>query len=534
MHRSPIPRFAASRLVAPRPSASRRGARIPYALLALALLLALPLADAGSRVPELTREAKGKQIYEKGTSPSGKDIVAVVAGADVPGSALPCGSCHGADGKGRPEGGVRPANVTWEGLTTELAESRANGRRRPAYDERKVKRAITMGLDPRGEQLHAAMPRYRMSAEDMTNLIAYLKVLGRTREAGVTDTTIDVGIARGRSDARAEEVEAVVGAYFEEINERGGIYNRRIELRAMMPGGTSGAEHFAILCGTSEESCDSMLAAASGEGMPVIGTRSLFAPERSGMGGDLFYLYPEVTAEVTALATYARQRLAEGASGVIVRPAEGRWRAPVAAAIARCRAEGWSGLREIELAADADADVVALVTGLKREGVGVVIALGPSRAANGLLEEIARQEWRPFVLMPGELGENDPLDIPSALDGSIYLSYPSWLQSITPGGMESYTRLRERGRFGSRHLRGQLSALAGAMIFVEGLKRTGRDLTRERLVAQLERLNEFETGLIPPVTYGPNRRTGTDDLYIVAVGTGARSSNLVGRYSATR
>ena len=54
-------------------------------------------------------------------------------------------------------------------------------------------------------------------------------------------------------------------------------------------------------------------------------------------------------------------------------------------------------------------------------------------------------------------------------------------------------------------------------ILVEGLKRAGKDVSREKLVAVLEGLYEFETGLTPQITFGPNRRIGALGAYIASV-----------------
>jgi mono/diheme cytochrome c family protein len=47
----------------------------------------------------------------------------------------------------------------------------------PPYDEETFKRAVTRGLDPGGDSLDPAMPRWRMSDQDLGDLIAYLKTL---------------------------------------------------------------------------------------------------------------------------------------------------------------------------------------------------------------------------------------------------------------------------------------------------------------------------------------------------------------------
>lgn len=45
-------------------------------------------------------------------------------------------------------------------------------------------------------------------------------------------------------------------------------------------------------------------------------------------------------------------------------------------------------------------------------------------------------------------------------------------------------------------------------MLVEGLRRAGRDLTREKLVEALETLHEWDGSLLPPVTYGPGQHGG--------------------------
>ncbi|MEI7706513.1 MAG: ABC transporter substrate-binding protein, partial [Deltaproteobacteria bacterium] len=83
-------------------------------LAALALVAAAP-AGALELSPS---EQAGKRIFRSGESPSGNAIIVKLGrdGATLPGSAAPCSSCHGADGQGRPEGGVRPSSIIWSEL----------------------------------------------------------------------------------------------------------------------------------------------------------------------------------------------------------------------------------------------------------------------------------------------------------------------------------------------------------------------------------------------------------------------------------
>jgi hypothetical protein len=60
-------------------------------------------------------------------------------------------------------------------------------------------------------------------------------------------------------------------------------------------------------------------------------------------------------------------------------------------------------------------------------------------------------------------------------------------------------------------------------VFVEGLKRAGRDLTRETLITSLEQLYLFPTGVTPPITYARNRHLGSTTVHVLRVeGRGMR------------
>jgi hypothetical protein len=69
-------------------------------------------------------------------------------------------------------------------------------------------------------------------------------------------------------------------------------------------------------------------------------------------------------------------------------------------------------------------------------------------------------------------------------------------------------------------------------LFVEGLRRAGRDLSRTRLVEGIEKLYGFETGVTPPLTYGPNRRVGALGAHIVVVDFGNRQYVPLGWFDA--
>src|ERR1700686_4073173 len=168
---------------------------------AAAILLAAASLAAAPKLTE--QEARGKQIYLHGEWRGGKSITALMGGegVEVPATIVPCASCHGTDARGRSEAGVRPSNLRWGVLTRSYEAPGEHSH--PPYTRAAVKRAVTMGLDPAGHKLQAAMPRYRMSLTEMDDLIAYLQKLPQDSDPGLTDDAIRIGVVIPGSQSEA-------------------------------------------------------------------------------------------------------------------------------------------------------------------------------------------------------------------------------------------------------------------------------------------------------------------------------------------
>jgi ABC-type branched-subunit amino acid transport system substrate-binding protein len=73
--------------------------------------------------------------------------------------------------------------------------------------------------------------------------------------------------------------------------------------------------------------------------------------------------------------------------------------------------------------------------------------------------------------------------------------------------MQKYFPRNEPNRY-------SLSGYFAAMLFTEGAKRAGRNLTRDGLVAALEGLRGFESGILPPVAIGPDHETQRQGFWV--------------------
>jgi ABC-type branched-subunit amino acid transport system substrate-binding protein len=478
------------------------------------------------------RERRGREIFLHGSTPGGRPIRALLGQSPEPIDAalLACGNCHGPDGRGRPEGGVVPPDVTWRALCKSYGATDRFGRRRPAYTETLVRRAVTMGLDSAGRTLDPSMPRYLARPEDLDDLIAYLTVLGGDLDPGLSPSALTVGtlLPPERLDPEGRlAVLSALTAFADEVNRRGGLFNRRLsvvtdDLDPTRDGAGEAVAKFldrqpvfALLAADIRGVEEEVARAVESRNVPLIGplTPRPFAavpPLRN-----VFYAYPSLEDQARALAISSSRSSASEASAVVHDDDPASTRAALAVAAT------WA------LGGRADADRVALpnrgegtdpdrlVARLAERRTGLVAYLGPPTFLRPLLEAADRASWRPTVYLPGVLAGRDLFDLPPGFGGKVVLALPHLPDDMTPAGREEYESLRSAGGLPGHHQAAQLAALTAAKVLVEGVRRCGRELSRSRLIDELERLSEFPTGFSRPLTFGPNRRNGSSGAYIL-------------------
>jgi ABC-type branched-subunit amino acid transport system substrate-binding protein len=485
-------------------------------------------ADARGLTPQ---ERRGKAIYLRGESPSGKEITAMVGEVDVPASTLTCAGCHGAHGEGKTEGGVTAGNLTWTNLCKPYGHTHPSGRKHGPFDEALFTRSVVEGIDPAGNELVVAMPRFKMSVEDVADLIAYLKRIESDRDPGLTETSIKVGTLLPLKGSLAETGAAmrdVLAAYFDDINSRGGIYNRKIELQVAETGSDAAAtaanakrlvkdgQVFALVGGMSAGADTELAAVTQEDEIPFIGPATLLPRTGFQTNRYIFYLLPGMSEQARALFNFSAQRQPLAKARVAIVYPEGGVTAEAEAAIeGLCQTNGCGAVQKTPYARG-KFDAPSLVQSLKASDT--VFFLGSSGEDVSFIKAAAAIQWTPNVFLLGMFtGRDLPADVPAVFKDKVFLAFPTVPSDITPAGDAELRALVEKYKFPLRHVAAQLSALAAAKILVEGLKRGGRDVSRERLVTALEGLYDYDTGLTPHITFGPNRRVGASGAYIVGI-----------------
>ncbi|MBD5801745.1 hypothetical protein AZOA_11690 [Azoarcus sp. Aa7] len=494
---------------------------------------------------ELTAsEQAGKQIFLEGRSASGSSIAARVGGADtaIPATVVPCANCHGADGRGRREGGVRPPDITWRRLALSYGQRLENGRERPAYDAASFARAITTGVDSGGNRLDPAMPRFTMSARDVEELTAYLKRLEDDGDPGLLADTVRVGTLQPAAGPLAElgnTVTAILRGTFDAVNAGGGVHGRRIELVVADPGPDAAGAEVALRRLVEEEKVFAVVsplapaldgrlgAVADAARMPVVGPLA----QLSGSGGRfVFEPLPGLGEQLGALGEYAATALKlTNPPAAIVHPDEARSGAIAGALAERLARRGWSQVRAyayVPGAFDA-AGVGAAVAG---QGAKAVFFIGRDADFGALAAQAPLQKSPPWMFAAANQVGPAALQLPAAQAERVFIAYPTLPQDWSPQGAGAMRAVRERSGAGDRHPAFQVGAYAAAMVMVEGFKRAGRDASRDKFVAALENMHGFQTGVTPAIGFGPGQRIGAPGAHIVGVDAQKRVFRPTGRY----
>lgn len=463
-----------------------------------ALLLALLLAGDPPSVE------RGRQIYVDGTSPSGGEIVAVLgtgeAEVEVEGMAVPCSGCHGRDGRGRPEGGVTPTDITWDYLSKPYGNVHYTGRKIPSYDEKGLERAIAGAVDPSGFSFHVAMPRYRMSRQDMDDLLAYMKVLGRPDAPGVTATAVKIGVVlppAGPLKPMGEAVRSALAARFDHLNGEGGIYGRRIEpvffetsletdRRDQVAGFLEREPVFAAVA-PFFAGADAELAAVFQERrVPVLGPFTLHPREDDLVNRYIFHLLPGMEEQGRALARFVRETAPSDRTAIV---------APEGVEV-RTIVRAWGKEEPVILRYGREAfRPLDAARELSAKQAGAVLFLGSGPEAVALMRAAESLGWKPRLLITAAGADPTLYAAPKGFAGRVFVGLPA-----LPGQLSA-----------------EVSALGAAEVLLEGLRRAGRDLDRESFIEKLEGFRHVPTGYTPPVTYGPSRRLGARGAYILAL-----------------
>lgn len=476
------------------------------------LVLAFTLLAAAT--PLTPRELRGRELYLRG----GESLRASFDdwATTAPANAVPCASCHGNDGRGRAEGGSTPSDITSASLRRPYSVTTESGRTHGPYDDRSLKKAMTLGVDPAGNRLDSVMPRYAMPQSDWEDLLAWLKKLGSVADPGVSDTTLRLGVILPPHDTLPEvaaTVRATSKAWFDDVNARGGIFGRSVALAFCEQSGTPSrratslaqcideSDLFALVASFTDGAERELAEVAEEKEIPLVASvatnpRSSIAPGRYTRAV-LAGLVEQTAALVRLAATERKTRDAAIVVSDDPRLAEVR-----DAAVQQLRDEGFMS--------------VSAVTSLNAETRADVVVLLDARAASQALSSLRE----PLLLIPAAFSGQALMmrDVPA----TTFVSVPTLPHDQSDAAQATYKRLVPE----PKHRTAELATLASASIAVDALSRTGRTLTRDAFLDAIDATSRFATGFTPQLTFRRDRHIGSTGSHIVVLRPGHPAQSL--------
>jgi ABC-type branched-subunit amino acid transport system substrate-binding protein len=326
-----------------------------------------------------------------------------------------------------------------------------------------------------------------------------------------------------------QAIRDVLDRQVEVTNHRGGAYHRRLSLKyvevaAGNEGGTgavreltSGNESaFVLLTPNVGNAGRELSATAEKQGVPLLGVVAPADSERARPARWAFFLLasPDDLAFALVRGAVHDRGQRPGAKLAVVHGPDLVQRAMGSALRDRAERAGMGRPAVVELSDRATGiDVAAGVAA----GADVLVFLGPARRMSALLTSLTSLGRAPNVLVPGTLADRDVLSCPASFDRRLQIGLPVAPSDQTDAALARLNALTGAGGPPQRHRTAQIGALAALDVLVEGLRRAGRGLTRERFVAELEHLRDYRTGLVPPLTFDPNRHVGSKGAHVIDV-----------------
>lgn len=373
------------------------------------------------------------------------------------------------------------------------------------------------------------------------SILAWLFWMGcesQTTSPGVTSTEILIGSIQDLSGPM-KELGAVIPAgsnlYFKHINENGGVNGRQITMlledhqynpQKAVVAAKKLIEKDQVFClynviGTSP--CEALRPILKESNVPLIApaTQSGTMSDLSREAGELiFHTDTGYDKQTRILVDYILKNDPQAIIGLIYQDDDYGENVLKGAA----EAEVKTGVAIQKEAYQRGAtDFIGQVGNLMKGGVNHVIIAGVVKEPIIVMKTAEAVGYKPqFYGTSPTMDHRVAQAAGPAGEGFIAANFAHLWNSDAPGAVQ-YRELCAKYEvpaemMGMYHFYG----FTTAKVLVEGLERAGKYPTRERLIKGLENLNNWDSGVFPPITYNSNDHAGTDAVVIVQIKNGVQ------------
>lgn len=173
-----------------------------------------------------------------------------------------------------------------------------------------------------------------------------------------------------------------------------------------------------------------------------------------------------------------------------------------------------------------DRNSVNIAEGLRPVMAGrpqAVVIAGPYAPAVAIVKQAHMDGWRPQFLTVSFVGTEEFIKEAGAdAEGTIITQVMPPYDRMEYPTVVLYRKCLSKYSPGEEPTFVSFEGFVDAMVLVEGLKRAGKDLTREKFISGIESIHEMNFGLGPKLilNYGPSDHKGFDNVYPTIVKSG--------------
>ena len=350
---------------------------------------------------------------------------------------------------------------------------------------------------------------------------------------GVTDTEITIGITGPLSGPAAAwgTIALASEAYAKHVNDQGGVHGRKLKIILKDDGYNPGRavanfnemkdQVFAVIgtVGTAVLNANKDLVAEAG--LPLIsplGNVEVFSKQPKEKVRTVFQVYPDYEDETEFLAQQAAKL--EKVKKLAFFGQNDDW-GKLALAGAK---KGVAKVPGMQLVADVFYEVTDRELGtqalkLKDSGAdAILLCATPTHGAN-IVKEMAKVGYRPKIFASFILYDRDTMfRLLGDLWEGVYFNTAIAMRGEPVADKLIDTIVKLDAKFKGR----EGFAVQGALdidLLVEGLKRAGRNLTRESFLKAMATIKDYSSGgLTAPINFGPDRHHGQNTVRLMRTG----------------
>lgn len=321
------------------------------------------------------------------------------------------------------------------------------------------------------------------------------------------------GLAAGSAQLRAG-----ADAYFQHINEQGGIHGRKIqwivENDSYNPQQTIAIARklvdrdrvFAIVSTLGTATNLAAIPFLVQRGVPLINPAGVHAKLNAPTDREVFGMLPVGQEIGKSMANYAVDAL--GAKRVAIFFQNDPFgKDPRDGAVEALKTRGMQPVAEASYV-PSDVDVSAQAVALRDANPDAVIMAVITKQGALLLREAEKLGWTPKFIAMNTMGDPITKELAgTALEG-LYVNIITAVETMDNPKVAEANAILAKYHPDTQPGYWPYLGFAGAIAFTEAARRAGPDLTREKLIEALENLGDFEPGVVPPLRWSEENHGG--------------------------